>query len=341
MKLLTIAVPCYNSENYMSNCIESLLVGGEVMEIIVVNDGSTDGTGEIAEEYAAKYPDIVKVIHQENGGHGAAVNTGIEHAEGFYFKVVDSDDWVSKESLLRILEQLSAMVSDHNRIDMLISNFVYEKTGSKHKKVMHYRNVFPTGKVLTWKKIGRFRKGQYLLMHSVIYRTELLHRCGLKLPEHTFYVDNIYVYHPLPYVRTLMYLDEDFYRYFIGREDQSVNEKIMVRRVDQQLKVNYLLLNDYRLSDSDMKIEPKLRHYMKNYLEIMMVVSSILLILSDTQESLKKKKELWKHLKKVDIFTYYQMRLGILGRCMNLPGKTGREISKISYRIAQRVVGFN
>lgn len=339
MKLLTIAVPCYNSENYMRNCIESLLIGGEAIEIIIVNDGSTDGTGDVAEEFAADYPAIVKVIHQDNGGHGAAVNTGIRNASGIYFKVVDSDDWVSEEAFIKILRQLSKLSSEYNRIDMLISNFVYEKTGAKHKKVMHYRNVFPTGQVLTWKKTGRFKKGQYLLMHSVIYRTELLCKCGLKLPEHTFYVDNIYVYHPLPYVRTLMYLDADFYRYFIGREDQSINEKIMVKRVDQQLKVNYLLLNDYKLSDP--KLPPKLRHYMKNYLEIIMVVSSIMLILADTEESLRKKDSLWKYLKKADLFTYYQMNFGIMGRCMNLPGKFGRELSVMTYRVAQKVVGFN
>ena len=83
MKLLSIAIPCYNSEGYMRNCIESLLIGGEDVEILVVDDGSTkDRTAEIADEYAAKYPAIVKAIHKENGGHGSAVNTGIDNATG-------------------------------------------------------------------------------------------------------------------------------------------------------------------------------------------------------------------------------------------------------------------
>ena len=92
MKLLSIAIPSYNSENYMRNCIESLLPGGEEVEIIVVNDGSKDGTAAIADEYAAKYPTIVKAVHQENGGHGEAVNAGLRNATGLYYKVVDSDD---------------------------------------------------------------------------------------------------------------------------------------------------------------------------------------------------------------------------------------------------------
>jgi hypothetical protein len=138
-----------------------------------------------------------------------------------------------------------------------------------------------------------------------------------------------------------MYLDLDFYRYYIGREDQSVNEKVMVRRVAQQLKVNYILINDYVLSDPNLEIAPKLRRYMRNFLEIVMVVSSIILILSDTKESLEKKKELWEYLKSIDVLTYYQIKLGIMGCSMNLPGKTGRKVSTMSYRIAQKVVGFN
>ena len=92
MKLLSFAIPCYNSESYMRNCIESILPGGEDVEIIIVDDGSKDKTAEIADEYQKKYPTIVKAIHQENGGHGEAVNTGIKNATGLYFKVVDSDD---------------------------------------------------------------------------------------------------------------------------------------------------------------------------------------------------------------------------------------------------------
>lgn len=101
MKLLSVAIPCYNSEAYMSKCINSLLIGGEEVEIIIVDDGSSDRTAEIADDYAEKYPTIVKAIHQENGGHGQAVNTGIKNATGLYFKVVDSDDWVNQDATMR------------------------------------------------------------------------------------------------------------------------------------------------------------------------------------------------------------------------------------------------
>ena len=105
MKLLSIAIPCYNSENYMRKCIESLLPGGEDVEIIIVDDGSTrDRTAEIADEYAALYPTIVRVVHKENGGHGSAVNVGIATATGLYFKVVDSDDWVKQDAYFKVLD---------------------------------------------------------------------------------------------------------------------------------------------------------------------------------------------------------------------------------------------
>ncbi len=325
----------------MKKCVDSLIVEGEGIEIIIVDDGSTDRTAEIADTYARDYPDIVKVIHQENGGHGEAVNTGLRHASGVYFKVVDSDDWVDTSAYQKIRNVLKAYKDANNCIDMFISNFVYEKIGIKHKKTMTYESAFPQNKVFTWRDVKIFKKGQYLLMHSVIYRTELLRECGLKLPAHTFYVDNIFVYYPLPYVKTMYYLNLDFYRYYIGREDQSVHESVMIRRIDQQLKVNYRMIEDYKLSDRTAIPNRKLRHYMRNYLEIMMVVSSIMLICSDSEEKLQKKKQLWEYLKESDRKTYFYLKYGLLGGMMNLPGKSGRKISVIAYQLAQRMVGFN
>ena len=142
MKLLSIAIPCYNSEAYMEKCIESLLKGGEDVEILVVNDGSSDRTAEIADAYAEKYPTIIKAVHQENGGHGEAVNAGIRNATGLYFKVVDSDDWVNEEAYAKILHTLGELVRGPETVDMLISNFVYEKQGAARKKVCSTVIVF-------------------------------------------------------------------------------------------------------------------------------------------------------------------------------------------------------
>ena len=337
MKLLSIAIPCYNSEAYMEKCIESLLKGGEDVEILVVNDGSSDRTAEIADAYAEKYPTIIKAVHQENGGHGEAVNAGIRNATGLYFKVVDSDDWVNEEAYAKILHTLGELVRGPETVDMLISNFVYEKQGAARKKVMQYRHCLPVNEIFGWDSV-HMSKGKYLLMHSIIYRTKLLHECGMELPKHTFYVDNIYVYYPLPHVRTLYYLNVDFYRYFIGREDQSVNEKVMIGRIDQQLFVTKRMIEMYELR---MITSKKLRKYMINYLAIMMTVSSILCIRSKKQENLVKKKELWAYLKKKDYKTYVKIRYGILGQTMNLPGRSGRKVSSLAYSVARRLIGFN
>lgn len=338
MKYISFAIPCYNSESYMEKAINSILPAGEDVEILIVNDGSKDHTSEIGKRYEEMYPTIIKLINKENGGHGDAVNSGLTHATGKYFKVVDSDDWVDQDSLMKILDTVKKFEKEDTEVDMIISNYVYEKVGMEHKKVIHYRNVLPQNQILHWDDIGIFRLDQYILMHSVIYRTDMLKLCQLKLPKHTFYVDNIYVYYPLPHVRTLYYIDTDFYRYFIGREDQSVNEKVMISRVDQQIFVTKTMISMYELRMVQSK---KLRKYMINYLAIMMTVSSILCIRSKKKENLEKKKELWQYLRQKDYKTYVKIRYGILGQTMNLPGKSGRKVSSLAYSVARRIIGFN
>ena len=341
MKLLSIAIPCYNSAAYMRKCIDSLLPGGEDVEIIIVNDGSTDNTPDIAEEYRERFPGIVRVVNKENGGHGSAVNAGIEHARGLYFKVVDSDDWVSQSAYAQILDKLGELLQSGNSIDMMISNFVYEKEGEKHRKVMKYHHALPRDEIFTWKDVRHFRVGQYILMHSVIYRTNLLRDCGLRLPEHTFYVDNIFVFNPLPYVRTMYYLDVNCYSYFIGREDQSVNEQVMIGRIDQQIRVNELMVDYYVAEKQHILANGKVRKYMVNYLDIITTVSSVLLIRSGLEENLEKKRELWQYIKTKDKVLWARLRMGQLGNAMNLPGKLGRKITVDGYKICQRIFHFN
>ncbi len=338
MKYITFAIPCYNSAEYMDHAIESILKGGEDVEIIIVNDGSKDNTPEIAKRYEEQYPTIVKAVDKENGGHGDAVNTGLKHATGLYFKVVDSDDWVDEASLAKILEVLHQLVDEDKMVDMLVSNYVYEKIGAKRKKVIHYQNVMPQNRVISWKDMGHFRLGQYILMHSVMYRTELLRMCGLELPKHTFYVDNLYVYYPLPHVKTFYYVNVNFYRYFIGRDGQSVNEQNMIKRIDQQIFVTKTMIDMYQMKKIANK---KLRNYMINYLAIMMTVSSIIAIRSKNPENLEKKKELWEYLASKDIKVYRKIRYGILGQTMNLPGRPGRKVSSLAYMVANRIFGFN
>ena len=322
----------------MRNCIESLLPGGEDVEIIIVDDGSGDGTAAIADEYAEKYPTIVRTIHQENGGHGAAVNTGLANATGLYYKVVDSDDWVDADAYRQVLDTLRKFVKEQTPVDMLLTNYVYEKVSEHHQRRMIYSLLFESDRITTWSEMKHNVKGFSILMHSVTYRTQMLRDCGLKLPEHTFYVDNLFVYEPLPYVKTIYYLNVDFYRYYIGREGQSVNEQIMIKRLDQQLRVNYRMIDAYDLWSIE---EKHLREYMLSYLETITVVSTCLAYVSGRKENLHKPKALWKYIRDKDYRTYHHLRWGVLGGAMNLPGRFGRYLSVKAYRISQRFMGFN
>ena len=338
MKLLTVAIPCYNSESYMRHAVETLLVGGEDVEIIIVDDGSVDGTLAIGQELQEKHPGIVKVIHQENGGHGSAVNTGLREATGLYFKVVDSDDWVKEEAFLEALETLKELVENGSNPDMFICNYVYEKVGEKRKKVVHYRNCMPQDCIFTWDDMGHFRTGQFILMHSVIYRTKLLRDCGLELPKHTFYVDNIYVYHPLPQVKTMYYKDLNLYRYFIGREDQSVNENNMMKRIDQQLFVTKTMIG---LHDVTRFKNRNMRVYMTKYLMIMMTISSVFLMKIGTEESLEKKDELWSYLENENKKLYKKISKTVLGYSSKFHSQPGQEFVKAGYEIARKLFQFN
>ena len=343
MKLLTIAVPCYNSAAYMHTSIDSLLPGGEDVEILIVDDGSTDETAAIADRYAAEYPSIVKAIHKENGGHGSAVNTGLAHAEGLFFKVVDSDDHLDHAAFAETLRTLRALSNESEPLDLLICNFVYNKESEHRKKVMQYHSSLPVRKRFTWKDVGRFGPGHYILMHSVIFRTELLRECRLSLPEHCFYVDNLYVWQPLPYVKSMYYLDVDLYYYYIGRTDQSVNEQVMIRRLDQQMRVNRIMF-DY-FSDPAVKKQignrKRLSAYMFNYLEIITMVSSVLPAISGAKEDLDRRAALWAYFKEKNRSLYRRLRFNFIGLATNLHGSVGRRFVRDGYRIVRHFYNFN
>ena len=345
MKTISFAIPCYNSAEYMDKCIESILAcggaqGTDDIEIIIVDDGSVkDNTAEKADEWQARHPGVIKAVHQENGGHGQAVNTGLANATGLYFKVVDSDDWLDRRAMEDVMAYVRSQVGRQVPTDLVIANYVYEKVHENTRTVMHYRNVFPEGREFGWADVGHFNPSQYLLMHSVIYRTELLRGMGLQLPKHTFYVDNIFVYVPLPHVKTIYYLDMDMYRYFIGREDQSVNESVMMGRIDQQLRITRFMIDAVQLPDD--VVEPKLRRYMLNYLSMMMCICSIFCRMIGTLEADEKRHAIWEYLKEKNPGAYGAVRRSVLNVGTNLPGEFGRSLGISGYHLAQKVFKFN
>lgn len=337
-KLITYAIPCYNSAEYMDTCIESILAcEADDIEIVVVDDGSAkDNTYEKALAWQERYPGIVKAVHQENGGHGAAVMKGLEHASGIYFKVVDSDDWLDNAANKRMLATLRFFTEP---LDLLVVNYVYEHTVDNTSERMHYRRMLPQGRVFSWNDLGRVSLSKYILMHSVIYRTQMLRECELNLPRHTFYVDNIFVYKPLPSCRRIYYLDVDLYRYFIGREDQSVNESVMIGRIEQQLRITRIMIDAFRLEED--VASPKLRQYMRNYLSMMMTICTVFLLMSEREDKAALREEIWEHLREHDPQTYAAIRRSPLGIGTHLPGALGDRALLSGYHIAQKIFKFN
>ena len=335
IKLLSIVVPSYNSQDYLFRCLDTVVQGGQEVEVIVVDDGSTDHTADIAREYCERYPGIVRLEQKENGGHGSAVNRGLEVATGTYFKVVDSDDWLDIPAYKHALSVLRC----NNSIDLLITNYVYEYFYNGKHNIVRYRNIFPQNRIIAWDKMQHFRISQLMLMHAMIYRTALLRECGLKLPEHTFYVDNLVAYLPLPYVKSMIYIDCNLYRYFIGRPDQSVNTSVMIKRIDQQLLVTRTMIAAYDIYH-DIKYK-SLRRYMLHYLSMMVAISVIHINISGDKALSRKGDDLWEFIRKQDEKLYLAIRRSFINFCINAANKTSPRLSSEGLKLAKRIYKFS
>ena len=332
--LLTVIVPAYNSEDYLDRALTTLVGYGDELEAIIVNDGSKDRTAEIADEWAARYPSV-KVIHQENKGHGGAVNAGLAAATGTHVRVVDSDDWLDRRATNAVLDVLREEREAGRDLDLLVTNYVYDKQGKAHKAVIRYRNVLPRGRTFGWADLRRCRYDQYLMMHALTMRTEVVRASGLVMPEHTFYVDYLYSFVPLPYISTIRYLDVDLYHYFIGRDDQSVNEKVMITRLDQLARVNEAMT---RALPARADVDGKLWRYMVHYLRINAVVCSVMAQLSGTPEHLALKEQIWETMDQINPEATDRLRQDLLA---GLVRHASPKVVRGGYKVAAAVLGFN
>lgn len=231
MKLLSIVIPAYNVEKYLEDAMAPYLdlEEAEKLEVLIINDGSKDQTLKKAKEYAEQYPEFVKVIDKENGGHGSAINAGIVHAEGKYFKVVDGDDWVDGEVLAKYLKRLESLEAD-----MVAAGFtiVYEETGQKEE--VHIPDV-EYGKLYRFQEICK--NIAQIGMHSIIFKTKILKNNGIRLDEHCFYVDVEYNLFPLKWVDTVVFFDDLLYQYRVGRPGQSVSMQSMIKNRENHDRV--------------------------------------------------------------------------------------------------------
>lgn len=293
MKILTVIVPVYNTEKYIKRCLDSLdnKEINDELEVLVVSDGSKDNAINIAKEYSKRLPDTFKIIEKENGGHGSTINKGLELATGKYFRVLDSDDWVDNVNFVEFVKRLEdqdadLVVTDYSK------EFIYE---GKSEKIV-YKNLEPNKKYIFDKFDLNILNGEYFVMATSTYKTEVLRKSNLKLMEKTFYVDMQYNVVPIPYVNSFVYFDLDIYRYFIGRLDQSVNTASFVKNhLNHDKVVKYLI--DYYSNLTD--ISDTKKEYIKIILKyILFTHYSIYCIY------FKKKRQGYKLVKEFDRYLY-------------------------------------
>ena len=334
MKDISFIVPCYNSESYMEHCIESLLIGKDQIEIIIIDDGSKDKTGKIADKYLKKYPNIIKVRHQENGGHGEGINQGIKLAEGRYVKVIDSDDWADEKAYKTLLKKVKKIDSD-----LIVMNYTYTYTDGRPNQTIDFSNVFPNDRECTWDETKRFKMTQYLSLHSLMFKKEVLDKAKIKLPKHTFYEDNLFIYQGLRFVNTIYYMKLDFYHYFIGREDQSVQEPQLIKRSSHQRLVTTLACNQYDLDEVE---NVKLRKLLRRVCSFLIAIGVVFTRLAYTDEAEKDYKKMLYDIKEGNPKLYDSiMKKPSLGRYAAMRGKIGRFIVVHGYRFAHNLVKFN
>ncbi|MGN0813975.1 MAG: glycosyltransferase family 2 protein [Candidatus Coproplasma sp.] len=331
MKYVTFVVPSYNSQDYLNRCVDSLLVGGEDVEIIIVNDGSTDNTGAIADEYCKKYPDIVRAVHKQNGGHGSGINAGLKHATGMYFKVVDSDDWLDEGALRSLLSTIKAHEQGGVYPDLYVTNFIYDRITDGKFYISSYEKMLPQDKICGWDEVKKFRTTHMMLMHSLMYKRETLIKSGIVLPEHTFYEDNYFAYMPLPHTKTLCYLNLNLYHYFIGRSDQSVNINNFTKRYEQQIRVMNLMTDAYRWDEIN-SFPKGLKNYMRHSIDVVTMNTLLFTCAEKSDARVRDYKNFWNHIKTNDKKMYGHLRRRSYSVIVNyLPWKLRGAVLKKGY----------
>lgn len=244
-KILSIVIPAYNVEKYLNRCLRSFEVPEilEKLEVLIINDGSTDGTQMIAEAFCKKYPDTYFLYNKVNGGHGSGINYGIRYATGKYFKVVDGDDWLNAAELpdfVRLLEQVEADVVAADFLCIQDETYtILEKKYCSDDKSRYGRNCsIPGGEV-----------SEVIKMHAFTIKTKILQQHNIVIDEHCYYVDCQYITYPIPYVNTVYFYDKFIYMYRLGRNGQSMDIRSMQKNRNQHMKVLNSLLTFYGTLD--------------------------------------------------------------------------------------------
>lgn len=249
-KLLTVAIPSYNAQKYLPNVVEKLLKSDvkDLLDIIIVNDGSHDDTLKIAKEYEAKFPYCIRVIDKKNGGHGSAINSGIKHAKGTFFRVLDADDWLDADGLVETIRFINTLNSIQS-VDMIISPTINYNDKTHKMSVVTNIGQKPDCTPEKITDVVDLLDG-IPQMNSIIYRTTMLADQfeNIKIDEHHFYVDVEYTTFPFLFVSKAIYLPIPLYVYRFNETGQSTTALNLIKNKQQHLDVlrhvsNYIRVN--------------------------------------------------------------------------------------------------
>lgn len=259
-KILSIGIAAYNMEKYLRRCIDSLLIPEiDKLEIIIVNNASTDSTPKIAQEYYNKYPNSIKVINIDvNGHYGKAVNHALKNATSKYFKLLDADDWYDTKGLSTFVNVLS-----HNDVDLIITNMSEEFANGRKSNIIIAQNV-EYGKVINrgTEKFKKINFSEHIAMHKITYRTSILRNMHFTMTENIPYVDNEYAYYPFEHINTVLFVNIILYKYFIGREGQTVNTKTLIKNSSAHLQIINKMLEQY----TEAKTSPETQFFNTSFL---------------------------------------------------------------------------
>lgn len=291
-KILTVVVPTFNAERYLRDNLESFLIEPDEndLEVLIINDGSTDRSPEIAEEYAKLYPNIFRVISKENGGHGSGINCGIRNACGKYFKVVDADDWVEPEAFKTLMNTLRRSDSD-----IVYSGFywVYDEgqcDKASFRKATEFKEPFKNVDYHREYNFDEIADKLYIKMHNMTIRTDILRNANVIIDEKCFYVDTEYILYPIPYVKTITFINAFVYMYRIGSAGQSVSIERMQRNEENYNRVFSSLLSFYEKLGNGIECTKQKKNYIENL--IARVAAGKVKIMLSFPASKEKKREL-------------------------------------------------
>ena len=214
-KLLSISIATYNSALVINECLDSIVKSKyiDLIEVLVIDDGSKDNTRDIVQTYVKKYPKSVFLVKKDNGGYGSTVNTSIQIATGKYFKTVEGDDWVNTKGLDKLIERLNKL-----DVDIIVNN--YEEIVNDKKKYVDINNRNQYNKILNFNEIN---KKQVFRIQSMTIKLDIIKLIKYKISEHRFYVDSEYVFFSMIYAKNIIFLNDIVYQYRLGQDGQSVS----------------------------------------------------------------------------------------------------------------------